>query len=438
MARTKAQDVMVLALGAHRTQLIQRIEEIQQTGLPGLLDELAEVETQLQEIDATIPPASVSSTSVVTATELVASRTRIGSSSNNNHLLATSTDPNTAARFHFEPNGRFPGTASKTDWMLDPYNLDPTNYRHAGIYGKSFDPADLATLQGDNGIIVIGGKAVGDQHGIFPAIHFAFSDDGIGAAVPGKLHYFDTSDTVWRTPMKGAWRAGLDVTVGDFNLAGSKLYQAENSGITGPTKPTHLSGSASDGVVSWLFIRNFAAAAASIKGCWIFGDRDSMPKFGWPNVRDQHAKDSLYWNGVRLQYADAAGALAWFVYSPAGTDDLRIESSDGQFIRLSKTGKYIQTSGLAKAIATPTLIVSGDATPSIAGTEMLQAVGATPITAFTGGIPNQSFVFKGNGSVTLVNSANIVLNTGANKTPGNGKILRFWTNGAGTAATEEG
>ncbi len=438
MARTKAQDVMVLALGSRRSELTQRIAEIQQNDLSALLDELADVESQLQAIDVSIPPVPVASTLVVTATELSVSRSKIGASSNNNHLRMTSTEADTAGRMHFEPNGRPAGTASKSDWMLDPYDLDPTNYRHSNIYTKTYDPADIATQQGDNGVIVWGGKAVGDFHGIFPVIHFAFSDDGIGGAVPGKLCYFDTSDTVWRTPMKGAWRGpDLDVTTGEYRLAGSKLYQAQNSGLTGSTKPTHLSGTVSDGAIDWLFIRNFAAAAASIKGCWLFGDRDSMPKFGWPNVRVQYAKDFAMWQNARMQFADVAGALAWSLYPVTGTDDVRLESNDGRFVRYSKTGKYIQTSGLADIVA-PVTMANGDATPSIAGVRMLQAAGSAPITSFTGGAPNQSFVFKGNGTVTLTHNSNIVLNTGANKTPANGKILRFWTNGAGTMVTEEG
>lgn len=50
-----------------------------------------------------------------------------------------------------------------------------------------------------------------------------------------------------------AWVTATPVVAGDFKYNASKLYEAQNSGTTGATAPTHTSGIVSDGTVNWKF-----------------------------------------------------------------------------------------------------------------------------------------------------------------------------------------
>lgn len=372
-------------------------------------------------------------------TSLETSQTSISAGAPTGHLLIRSTVASTAGRVHIEPNGNPTGTAAKLDWMFDPYQSDSTNYRIVNIYTKNYDAADASTTQGNNGIGVIGLKATGDHFGVWPALHFAFSDDSAAGAVPMKMYYFDTSDTVWRTPLKGAWRTGLAVSAGDYILAGGKLYQTAAGGTTGVTEPNHGSGDGSDGAVTWSFVRDFSAASNNTRGTVVFGDRDDLPKFGFPNARVQNAKDMLFFNNTKLGFLGNGHLQDWNIYSPSGGTELRIEMNDGvaRYLRFNKASRYYQTSGLTKIMA-PVTITSGDATPSVSGVELLVAAGSTAITSFTGLQANQEFSFRGNGSVTLTHSANLNLTGGFNKTPAAGEVVEFMTNAAGTTVWEKG
>lgn len=351
------------------------------------------------------------------------------------NLLIRDQTAGNPTRVHIEPNGHVAGTASKLDWMFDPYATDPVSYRILNAYPKTYSPADASTTQGNNGVAVMGVKGVGHHWGIWPAWHFGYSDDGAGAAVPMKLYYFDTSDTVWRTPMKGGWRAGVAVSFGDYMLANNKLYQSGTTGVTGAAAPSHSVGSASDGVVDWTFVRDFAAAAGSIKACVVFGDRDDLPKFGLPGVRVQYAGDAAVWNGKKVHFLDSSGAIVWNVYAPVGTDDLYIESADGaRRLRLDATGQFLQIAGLAIAGA-GTTAANGDTTPSIKGVDtlLLSNTGATLVTQFDDGVAHQRiFVRAGNGNTTLVHGVNMQLKGGVSKTLALGEALLFLmsTNGA--------
>ena len=215
-------------------------------------------------------------------------------------VLIRNTTNNSPTRIHIEPKGYVvDGTVAKTDWMFDPYQDDPVNYRIVNLYTKV---GNGDGLNGENGAAILGVKGVGDHFGIYPSLHFGFGDDS-ATGVPMKMYYFDMSDTVWRTPILGAWRQGRSVTVGDYILANFCLYQAQNTGTGGATKPSHTSGTVSDGGVNWLFIRNYSGATSNnIKPVILFGDRDDMPKFNLQSVRVQCAKDIALWNGVNLSF----------------------------------------------------------------------------------------------------------------------------------------
>jgi len=349
-------------------------------------------------------------------------------------------NPSTGAtRLHIEPKGRVAGTAAKFDLMFDPYQDDGTNYRILNSYTKNYSSGDSHTTQGDHGVGCIGAKAVGDKFGINPSIHFGFSDFTSTYTTPMKLFYFDTSDSSWRTPMIGSWEAGISVTSGDYALANNKLYQSGTTGTTGVTKPSHTSSSASDGTVTWTFVRDYSASSGSFRSAVLFGLRDDMPKFGLSGVVAQFARDAAFWNGKKLQFLDGSNAVAWSVYTNGATDDLYIESADSTArLRLDSTGKFLQIIGLG--VAGPAVTATdADTSPTIKGvrTLLLSNTGATTITAFDDGIPYQEFYVRAsNGNTTLQHSASLTLIGATNKTLATSDVLLFQMNGAGTAATQ--
>jgi hypothetical protein len=376
-------------------------------------------------------------TYVKTAASAIFGRVSLLSGRASNMLIRDQTAGPT--RVHVEPNGYVTGTAAKQDWMFDPYQTDNINYRIVNLYTKTYDAADASTTQGNNGVAVLGVKGVGNNFGVWPTLHFGFSDDGAVSAVPMKMYYFDTSDTVWRTPMTGAWRTGAVVAAGEYKLASNKLYQAAGSGTTGATIPSHAAGSVSDGGVTWAFIRDYAAAAGSVRGTVLFGDRDDLPKFGLSTVRAQYSQDAAFWNGKKLRFLDSSNLSAWSVYTNGATDDLYIETEDGaKRLRLDATGQFLQITGLAVASAsvTPTSL---DTTPSIKGvrTLLFNNAGPTSVTQFDDGIGFQEFyVRSANGQTTLVHGANLRLIGAVNKLLGTDDILLFQTGSSGTVATQ--
>lgn len=372
---------------------------------------------------------------------VVASKVGLGKSlgGGGEHLLIRDVRDNAATRVHQEPNGNVTGVAAKYDWMFDPYEDDGANYRIVNIYTKTYNASDTSSTQGNNGIGVLGLKSEGRHWGIWPSLHVGFSDDGAGSAVPFKVYYFDTSDTTWRTPMKGGWRSGVAITSGDYMLSAFKLYQASTSGTTGATAPTHASGSASDGGVTWDFVRDFQAAAGSVRGCVVIGDRDDLPKFGHATSRAQFSQDALFWNGKKLKFLKQDNTVGWEVWNELGTDDFYIVSADGlRALRFDATGQFMQTIGLA-TLSTSVTAANGDTTPSVkgAGTLIFGNTGATSVTQFDDGLANQIlYVQSGNSNTTLVHGTNLKLAGGVNKTLTVDDVLLFQFNSSGTVAKQ--
>lgn len=357
------------------------------------------------------------------------------------HMLLTPANNDTAFRLHLEPKGRPVGVSSKLDLMFDPYNEDSANYRILNAYTKTFDSTDLSTTKGNNGVAVIGAKGSGSQWGIFPTIHFGFSDDGADSAVPVKMYYFDTSDTAWRENIDGAWRAGRAIVSGRYYLYGGILYQAESSGIAGTTPITHTSGSGSDGLISFVFVRNYNTSSSNVRGCLVVGNRDDLPKFGFPNVRAQFAGDALFWNGKKMQFlSETAGVLSGYVYATSGlgSDEIRIETESNRAVRLNKTNKFLGLVGLSRVIASVT-DASLATTTSVSGTEniLFNNASTTSVTGFLSMLPNQVFfVESSNSNTTLVHGTNLRLIGGVNKTLSSDDVLIFKVSGSGTVAKQ--
>ena len=328
-----------------------------------------------------------------------------------------------ATRIHIEPNGNVDdGTVSKMDWMLDPYEDDPANYRIFNVFTKN---GDGNGLNGENGAAFMGMKAAGSTWGVWPSLHVGFTDDGPASAVPMKFYHFDMSDTVWRRPMRGMWRPGRAATTGDYMLWAFKLYQAQNTATTGATPPTHAAGTVSDGAVNWLFVRDFQAALGSIEGCVMFGARDDMPMFGHSGCRVQYHAHTVNKNGFRQKWLSLAGTLLAWTGVRNDSDSYQIEMSDGSTTQFFPGWRRSVSSALALSTTTTT---ANSATPDVSNVEklVLSNTGATTITNFVNGRTHQRiYVETTNANTTLSHNATIRLTNGAALLMGTDMVFCF-------------
>jgi hypothetical protein len=358
-----------------------------------------------------------------------------GDGVSDDHLLIRNVSANSPTRAHQEPNGYVDqGTIVKYDWMFDPFDDDQTNYRIVNIYTKQ---GKGSGYNGQNGIAVVGAKGVGNHFGVFPTMNFGFSDDNQNG-VPMKLVYFDTADTEWRTPMVGAWRAARqDIAVGDHILSDFNIYVAATAGTTGATQPTHTSGTVSDGGVEWTFIRRYFGLT-SFKPCVMIGDRDDMPKFGFPDARMQISKNVVVWNGQKLKFLDNSGAAVWEIGVDLNTDDFHIRSlTGGGSLRFDAAGSFVQNNGLSYLMNVKAAPV-GATTVDVKGSELIGFgnTSATSVTAFTGQPYQRFFVQSSNGQTTLVHGANIKLAGAVDRVLGQDDVLQFVMNSSGSVAKQ--
>lgn len=389
----------------------------------------------LAATDSTVLIAGVESKNTVTHGSVRLQNPSSGNSAGQKHMVVRTLDANQPTNVHQEPNGFVDqGTVTKYDWMIDPFDIDQVNYRLGNIYTKT-GVGTGAGFNGQNGVVVFGAKSEGDYFGLWPSINIGFSDDNANG-VPLKVMYFDTSDTAWRTPFLGRWRASRSVTTGDHILANFKLYQAQNTGTTGSTKPNHSSGAVSDGAINWFFIRDFSASAGSIKPAVLIGDRNDMPKFGFPNVRAQFAKDSLYWNGVKQVWANNSNAAGITVAMDSFTDDWKFNFSGGGYLRHSASNNFVQSVGLGRLMVEQSITTG--TTIDVRATELvlLSYAATTTITAFTGRPNQRIYVHATNANVTLQHGANIKLAGGVSRVMSADAMLCFVFNSGGTVAKQ--
>lgn len=307
-----------------------------------------------------------------------------------------------ATRIHQEPNGYVDsGTVTKYDWMLDPFDDDPLNYRILNIYTKTGDAAGT----GEPGIAVINAKNVGHHWGNWVSMHFGFQDDGVNS-VPLKLHLLDHSAPQHYTPHKGGWRAGYAVTTGDYitTLVGGtgRLYIAASTGTTGATVPSHETGTFSDGGVNWTFVRS--VASGSVRPVTVIGDRDDMPLLGWMGTRLQLLRDFLVGWGAKQRFINAAGQMVAELKATqtGGVNDwFEIATGGGGYLRFSRDQNYMQFVGMAVCSGDITAPVNAT-TVDVTGVETLEFRNTSPtlVAYLTGGKPGQRLRCVANNSNT--------------------------------------
>lgn len=339
-------------------------------------------------------------------------------------------------RIHVEPNSYVDqGTVTKLDLMIDPFNDYKTDYRIVNLYTKTGSTSSGAN--GQNGVAVLGVKGTGNHFGVWPSLNIGFSDDAQNG-VPLKVMYFDTSDTEWRPDIDGIWREGKTVLAGGYMLNDFKLYKSAAGGVSGATEPTHTTGVVSDGAVDWEFIRDYSASSSEIKPLVMIGDRNDMPKFGYPDARSQQSKDHVVWNGAKNQYLDNSDNAVVETGVKLNTDDYYISSLlTGAGLRFDASGSFIQSNGWAwtstpKAETSLASVVDAKECEHI----VFGNASATDITKFEG-LRYQRFIVEStNGQTTLKNTANIILADGTDLQMNQNEIYMFVMNASGTVARQ--
>lgn len=355
-----------------------------------------------------------------------------------NNLVIKNASSDTAGRVHIEPTGYPATTKSKLDLMGDPFDeQDGGNlaYRVLTSYFTE-DAADEKV----NGRAIIAAKSSGQNWGVWPTLELGFND-GADGAICLRMFYFDTNLSAWVTPLKGAWRTGVAYSAGDYVLANNNLYQADGSGTSGVTRPSHEVGSVSDGGVDWTFVDAIDAGGAFKTRAIVTDDINALPRSGFAEAGIELQRDLLVRTGSALAFESNVGGATWEIISQPFTDEMRIVNIGGAggYLRFDGGSNFIQWNNLTE-LHGPKTIANAGATPSLANTKyaIITQSGPTNITAFSGNLGRaQCFVEFGDGNSTLIHSANLDLRGGANVTPSAGDVYLFIGAGSGSSSWKQ-
>lgn len=119
------------------------------------------------------------------------------------------------------------------------------------------------------------------------------------------------------------WTTGTAVVAGQMVFNGTRVYVAAGSGTTGATAPTHTSGSASDGAVTWNWVRTYPSTIAStgnlVMPSTYFGNvNDFILDTGVGNVVHDHGKIP-----IRMAGRELVGDILFNSGAPGGTYSAR-------------------------------------------------------------------------------------------------------------------
>lgn len=103
------------------------------------------------------------------------------------------------------------------------------------------------------------------------------------------------------------WAAGVSVLKDDLRRVGQVVYKADAAGTTGANAPSHTSGSASDGAVSWTFV---GGKELKIRTRTLGDGRGAVPAAVEKSIRDDASI-----KGIILEQPDAA-EVDGFKYHP--------------------------------------------------------------------------------------------------------------------------
>lgn len=79
-----------------------------------------------------------------------------------------------------------------------------------------------------------------------------------------------------------AWGATTPYVVGDWVTANGSIYRATVAGTSGSTAPSHTTGTATDGSVTWLYVQGAMTGSAATP-TQVFSDSDVAAQYGGPS-----------------------------------------------------------------------------------------------------------------------------------------------------------
>lgn len=366
---------------------------------------------------------------------------------------------NDASRVYIVPNGSVSGVTAALKIFMDDYQAvaltASADYRDFGIYADK-------SVRGPNGAgsFLLNSKSNNNYFAHMPQIGISRSD---GAEINFRVAAMYTGATEaqmasYAANYAGGWAPGLVVPAGATISAGVYSYSTTAGGTCGATKPTHTSGSVSDGGVTWdyLWDNSTGGTGSAIRQYVLIGNKADTPIWsGATRVKDavlHFLRDFVLYPTRRLLLIKSSGAVsAMFGVSNGGTDDVWLsDSGDTYGMRWSFTSgsPFVQTVNIG--VCSTALVVSDlSATPSVAATAkvIFNNASATSVTQLLG-LPAHArlIVTSGNNNTTLVHNGTpgssgaptIAMNTNGNKVLTTGSCLEFHLNSSQSQWIEVG
>lgn len=214
--------------------------------------------------------------------------------------------------------------------------------------------------------------------------------------------------------------------VGEYCFSNNKYYVSTGVGTTGSIPPSHTTGTATDGGVSWTFVQfSYDQGVYSINDLGRIAINSAL---GSNFRRDRMSVDDT---GDMVYSHESVGASKNILFNFLPTDASSVSTGVKQ-ISASPTGfTFTVDTNIAGAFLTSgfnqrgvvklsTTATASDTTPSVAniGTLILNNGSSTSITTLDDGVANQEVVLIFQTALTtLVNSANFKLQGSVNVTP---------------------
>ena len=370
-----------------------------------------------------------------------------------------STTTSDASRVYIVPNGAVPGVTAALKIFMDDYQAvaltASADYRDFGIYADK-------SIKGPNGAgsFLLNSKSNNNYFAHMPQIGFSRSD---GSEINLRVATMYTGATEaqmssYAANYAGAWAAGLVVPAGATISAGVYSYSTTAGGTCGATKPTHTSGTFSDGGVSWTYLwdNSTGGTGSAIRQYVLVGNKDDTPIWsGATRIKDailHLLRDFVLYPTRRLLMIKSSGVIsAMFGVRDGSTDDVWLaDSTDTYGMRWNFTSgsPFVQTVNMAYC-SSAKVISDLSTTPNVGGCQkVIFNNGSTTAVVQMPGQPahGRLVVTSGNGNTTLVHngtpgssgSPTIATNTNGNKTLTTGSCLEFHLNSSQTQWIEVG